>query len=202
VRSVSPLQVEEEVTSPLEKIIERELAPMLDVIEWSYETQVPAGRYTLDFVVTARGVRVAVECDGHTYHERTPEQATHDRKRDRWILRELGISTLRFTSKEIFGNAEACCSEIIRTVDRICDRQTIQTAEMAHEAMRAGRIAAYRVVGLVETKYDGNALMPVGCPVYPHDGISCESGGSCCGGYLGTKSIGEHVFALCGELTQ
>jgi very-short-patch-repair endonuclease len=47
---------------------------------------------------------VAVELDGHEFHERTKEQAARDRSRDR-DLQHCGIPILRFTRAEVYADA-------------------------------------------------------------------------------------------------
>lgn len=64
---------------------------------------------------------VAIECDGHEWHDRTKQQASSDRARDRELLR-LGVSTLRFTGSDIHHNATACAVEIIQTARLLRDR--------------------------------------------------------------------------------
>lgn len=63
--------------------------------------------------VPCRDCSVAVECDGHEFHERTKEQAQRDRSRDRIISGIRGVTLLRFTGSEINRNAEACGAEAI-----------------------------------------------------------------------------------------
>lgn len=63
----------------------------------------------------------AIECDGHDWHERTKQQASADRARDRALLR-LGIPTLRFTGSDIVYNDHACATEILEIVLGIRDR--------------------------------------------------------------------------------
>lgn len=43
---------------------------------------------------------VVVECDGHNFHERTPQQASEDRRRKR-ALELLGIPLLPFTGTDV-----------------------------------------------------------------------------------------------------
>jgi REase_MTES_1575 len=50
-------------------------------------------------------VHLAVECDGHDFHEKTKEQAEHDKKRDR-DLQSMGWSVARFTGAEIVRDAK------------------------------------------------------------------------------------------------
>lgn len=79
-------------------------------------------RYRLDFaahIVTPSGVAsqvLAIECDGHDYHERTKKQAARDRRRDRDIQR-LSAAVFRFTGSEIVNDASACaisCLEFLQ----------------------------------------------------------------------------------------
>lgn len=73
--------------------------------------------YRLDFGIVVRGVdksvrgRIAVECDGHDFHERTKEQAKRDRKRDR-DLQAAGWRVLRFTGSEIYQDSRACAGSV------------------------------------------------------------------------------------------
>lgn len=68
--------------------------------------------------------RVAVEVDGHDFHERTKEQAKRDRSRDRAAL-VGGWHVIRFTGSEVYADAAACVSEVID----IC--QAIEMAQYA-----------------------------------------------------------------------
>ena len=75
------------------------------------------GSYRLDFGVCIYDeiglVRVAVECDGHDFHERTKQQAAHDKSRDRFLL-EQGWPVMRFTGSEIHKNAPACANQVVK----------------------------------------------------------------------------------------
>lgn len=63
-------------------------------------------------------LRLAVELDGHDFHERTKEQAKRDKSRDR-DLNRLGWRVLRFTGSEVFGDAERCVDELSTTIDAL-----------------------------------------------------------------------------------
>jgi very-short-patch-repair endonuclease len=71
------------------------------------------GRYTADILVTyALGTSLlAIECDGRKFHDRTAEQATHDRARDRALL-ALKIPTVRFSGSEIHHDAMQCARDV------------------------------------------------------------------------------------------
>lgn len=56
--------------------------------------------------------RLVVECDGHDFHERTKDQAAHDKARDRFLLEE-GWPVMRFTGSEIHRDAIGCADQAI-----------------------------------------------------------------------------------------
>lgn len=66
---------------------------------------------------------LAVECDGHDFHERTKHQARRDRSRDREMA-NLGITVLRFTGQEIHEDAERCAWEIEGLICRLMGFET------------------------------------------------------------------------------
>jgi len=69
----------------------------------------------LRYVSTAAGfdAALAVECDGHEFHERTKQQAAYDRARDRELLIKRALVTVRFTGSEIHRDANQCARECI-----------------------------------------------------------------------------------------
>lgn len=79
--------------------------------------------YQSDFLIDAKApgskfiARGTLECDGHAYHDRTPEQASHDRKRDR-DFQDMGITVLRFPAFEIHDNPHHCAREAIKVLLR------------------------------------------------------------------------------------
>lgn len=80
--------------------------------------QSPQGVYRLDFYIemvdqeTGKPwYRLAIECDGHDFHEKTKQQAQRDKSRDRWLQTE-GISVLRFTGSEIWRDPIACADQV------------------------------------------------------------------------------------------
>jgi very-short-patch-repair endonuclease len=83
------------------------------------QVEVLSGRYRLDFLLVAKPktvakpIFIAIECDGHDFHEKTKEQAQRDRERDR-ALQAAGYLVFRYTGREIYQNATACTDEIVR----------------------------------------------------------------------------------------
>lgn len=65
----------------------------------------------VDFYIEKRDAKLCVYTDGHTYHERTEEQATRDRKIDR-KLQQLGFTVLRYTGKDVREKSDKIISEI------------------------------------------------------------------------------------------
>lgn len=86
---------------------------------FSLKPQVQIGSYRVDFLILVHGPkglrRIAVECDGHDYHDKTKEQAARDKKRDRDLLL-AGVSVMRFTGSEIYRDCEACFAQVQQAV--------------------------------------------------------------------------------------
>lgn len=90
-----------------------------DPDQLSIEAQAKVGTYRVDFLLTLRcphqgasAAKLAIECDGHDFHEKTKAQAAHDKKRDRFFA-SVGLPVLRFTGSEIHKNAAGCVGEAI-----------------------------------------------------------------------------------------
>lgn len=83
--------------------------------------QVAIGRFRSDFVFIRNGVGgesiVAVECDGHDFHEKTKEQAARDKARDRSVMAE-NVRVFRFTGSEIWRDADGCVDEVMAVFER------------------------------------------------------------------------------------
>ena len=54
---------------------------------------------------------LAVECDGHDFHEKTKWQAARDKRRDRRLLR-VGIRTMRFAGSEVHRDPTGCAQQV------------------------------------------------------------------------------------------
>jgi very-short-patch-repair endonuclease len=71
--------------------------------------------------ISKRRPVVIVECDGHEFHERTPEQASNDRRRDRRLQR-YRIPPLRFTGTDIVRASEEYAREIVNFIGERVNR--------------------------------------------------------------------------------
>lgn len=109
----------ESCESPIERIFAAAVFKMVGVNEMlqQWAAQVPVGKYRIDFVHTVREegreIRVAVECDGHDFHEKTKEQAQRDKERDRFLQQE-GYFVFRYTGSEVYKSPERCVMEVWR----------------------------------------------------------------------------------------
>lgn len=75
-----------------------------------------SGWYHVDIVIRDQvSAPIYIECDGHAFHERTPEQAARDKRRDRWLTR-TGV-VLRFTGSEINRDPTGCAAEVLDRLD-------------------------------------------------------------------------------------
>ncbi len=75
-----------------------------------YKVSAPGGEYRVDFAMLCGDAKVAVECDGHDFHERTKEQARRDKKRDR-DLTAAGWTVVRFAGSEIWRDPYGCARQ-------------------------------------------------------------------------------------------
>lgn len=75
-------------------------------------------KWPVDFTVTPGGcaTKIVVECDGHDFHERTKQQASRDRSRDRQ-LQTAGFTIFRFTGSELYRDPIACALEVLRAAE-------------------------------------------------------------------------------------
>lgn len=91
--------------------------------------QVQIGKYRIDFQVGMwirtvlqssdqeewRAATILVECDGHDFHDRTKEQASRDRERDR-DLQTAGFQIFRYTGADLWRDAMSHARELLHAV--------------------------------------------------------------------------------------
>lgn len=87
--------------------------------QYRIDLQKPVGPYRTDMVVSRQGVEIHVETDGHEFHEKTKEQARHDKKRDRFYVAQ-GLPVLRFTGSEVHENPALCAHETLAVLEAKC----------------------------------------------------------------------------------
>jgi very-short-patch-repair endonuclease len=77
--------------------------------------QYQIGPYRVDFVFGSSddispAASIAIECDGHEWHEKTKEQAARDKARDRYLSMHFG-RVIHFTGSEIYRDPLTCWND-------------------------------------------------------------------------------------------
>jgi len=128
-------------------------ADRLEVLQWPAERRrayvlrnAPVLTYRVDIILVHRRfdhtqddrpVLLAIECDGHEFHDRTKQQAAYDRARDRELLL-LGIATVRFTGSEIHHSAERCAHEALKIFAKLIKRAGSLGSAVSRDDIIAG----------------------------------------------------------------
>jgi very-short-patch-repair endonuclease len=92
---------------------------------WSPDSELPTygfllvpqkivGRYRVDIAVYPH--QLAIEIDGHDYHERTKDQATRGKRRAR-DLQLLGWTVLPYSGSDVWNDLFGCCEDVILKSD-------------------------------------------------------------------------------------
>jgi very-short-patch-repair endonuclease len=121
-----------EITSPIEQIflMEWRFARVEERFRLQLRPQqtirTDAGTFALDYCITAidnptSRFSVAIELDGHEFHEKTAEQVRCDKRRERAILRAgvpNGLVVFRFSGSEIYRDCSACIRELVEYIEQ------------------------------------------------------------------------------------
>ena len=88
-------------------------------LEPQYE--VAGSKYRVDFAFIAdenmtidfanNDFKLAIECDGHDFHEKTKEQVARDNERE-YFLKMQGFDVLRFSGSQIYTKPFRCARQI------------------------------------------------------------------------------------------
>ena len=60
-------------------------------------------------------INCAIEIDGHEWHEKTKEQASRDKQKDREYLKN-GFVPIRFTGSDVYHDANSCVKDVIEII--------------------------------------------------------------------------------------
>lgn len=132
-----------------------------DALGISLAQQLLVGAHRVDFaLIHADGARLAIEIDGHEYHDGTKERAERDRARDRHLL-EAKWPTVRYTGREINRDAMRCAQEahrlIVSAVPVLAPRATLTAEE--HRLKAAVPIRPSIAAAFAEVAGDDEAEM-------------------------------------------
>jgi len=72
----------------------------------------------LDVITAIKYPKLAIEIDGHIWHEKTKEQVIRDKKRER-ILIANGWTVLRFSGSEVYKNPSKCVDEMLSVTEKM-----------------------------------------------------------------------------------
>ncbi|MGJ4848945.1 AAA domain-containing protein [Bacillota bacterium Meth-B3] len=112
-----------QVEGSSESIFEEGVAKSLVTAGYQVTQQYPVGGYRLDMVVSCKGKRIALECDGERYHS-SEEEIRNDVERQN-VLERLGWQFIRLRGSEYFRDKE-------RAMERI--KQNLNEAGIVPEA--------------------------------------------------------------------
>lgn len=113
--------------------------------QFNHPTIAAGRRYYVDLAHPDTGL--AVEVDGLTHHDRTQEQASHDRARQR-ALTDAGWVVRRYTALDVLDNPQRVAGELDdAAVHRLIDQhEHAELYRLAAEAERLrGRMSSLRV---------------------------------------------------------
>ncbi len=102
------------LTSPIEEKLYAALKEKKISCERQYFVKEEDRTYCLDFAIFCQNGKIAVECDGESYHSARSARL-YDRERDN-ELTSYGWHILRFYGGEIKKNTRACIKRIRRTI--------------------------------------------------------------------------------------
>ena len=96
--------------------------------------QIGIGPYFPDFYVEFHDpefghawFKLAIECDGHEFHEKTKQQVARDKRRDRWLALH-GISMVRFSGHEIWRAPVECAEQVFEIYNAAHRRRRAERA--------------------------------------------------------------------------
>lgn len=103
------------------------------------EPQAKIENYRADFLLTYKSSfpgyekdrQLIIECDGHDFHDKTKQQASRDKERDR-EMKKLGYEVFRFTGSDIWNDVYSCAKEAIDMVTGITEMKRVRKAKSAN----------------------------------------------------------------------
>jgi hypothetical protein len=76
----------------------------------------------LSFIMMSnKEICIAIECDGHEFHEKTKKQVAFDKKRERDLIKS-GYTVLRFSGSEIWKDPYKCAEQVFDYASSIANK--------------------------------------------------------------------------------
>lgn len=118
------------VVCPQSDIYQHSAAQIIIVPQFQFD------RYRIDFAIICSQRTIFVECDGHDFHERTKQQAAHDRRKDRTVQKD-GVPILRFTGSEIYASPTDCCHQVVDFINSHIAMTSVPKASTRNDRERS-----------------------------------------------------------------
>lgn len=110
------------LTDHLNELTKLPLSSTFTNLVCQYQVPNKKSSYYVDFMLCASDpitsvepVKVFIELDGHAFHEKTKEQVTHDKQRERFLSTKCD-ALLRFSGSEVFNDTYGCVREATKTL--------------------------------------------------------------------------------------
>lgn len=89
-----------------------------EVLGWKeMSPKFKAGK-AIEIITSVKYPKIAIEIDGHMFHEKTKEQVTRDKKRERKLISN-DWKIVRFSGSEVYNQCSKCVDEMIGLVLKI-----------------------------------------------------------------------------------
>lgn len=121
---ITKLEPLERCESPIEELLVIALDEVTNgkpdiYFETQKEIEVNGHTYRVDILIYYGDIlelenckKLAVECDGHEFHEKTKAQTLYEKRRDRELM-SAGYQIVHFTGSEIWNDPFKCAREVI-----------------------------------------------------------------------------------------
>ena len=77
--------------------------------------------YIIDFY--DKETNLAIECDGHEFHQKTKEQVAHDNERE-LDLKMAGYNIIRFSGSQIYNKPFECARDIYEYIQKLKEEKS------------------------------------------------------------------------------
>lgn len=111
--------------TPIEQVMLMKLSLVVYEIgnlNYKIYIQEKISKYTVDFLFVydpienkKKSKKIIIECDGHDFHEKTKEQAAHDKERDRFFVKN-GYYVLRYTGSQIMNDKIEILCDLLQLI--------------------------------------------------------------------------------------
>lgn len=80
------------------------------IIDFEFDSDDYLTKLLLKDEIVNKNFKLAIECDGYEFHQKTKEQVQHDNERE-YELKMAGYEVLRFSGTQIYNNPLKCAED-------------------------------------------------------------------------------------------